>query len=307
MVRSELGIVFLPLAVACSSTRGARAAALRAAASGERRFGDWRRGRRRRTGEWRRNARRRSAARHGASPARYAGSRCGLRSDPYGGRDRRVARRSRRYDVAAVSIGPRAHADMEDVERRDARHAPAAVAEALRYREHPRRRRVCRRHSLRRSDNNAFASVGQKSVYCPRAEGRLATSADLLDENSPDSFAPVALVSRLDLMPSTLATCGEFRIVYAKRSGRTDPKDRVMLIFEGALPNPDGSPYSSSRCLDHGKMAGKPQSPAANAYDRWPRPEQTPFSWHERLAHSSAPLQAAPAGLTATHVADESQ
>jgi hypothetical protein len=82
------------------------------------------------------------------------------------------------------------------------------------------------------------ASASPKPVYCPRAEGRLAKSADLFDENSPDFFAPVALVSRLDLMPTTLATCGEYRIVYAKRSGRTDPKDRVMLILEGALANP---------------------------------------------------------------------
>src|SRR5579871_2748514 len=71
-----------------------------------------------------------------------------------------------------------------------------------------------------------FAGSGQKPVYCPRAEGKLAKSAGLLDENSADFFAPVALVSRLDLMPSTFSTCGEYRIVYAKQSGRTDRYDR---------------------------------------------------------------------------------
>jgi hypothetical protein len=89
--------------------------------------------------------------------------------------------------------------------------------------------------------NGAFGGLGQTPFYCPRAEGKLATSTGLLDESSPDFFAPVALVSRFDLIPSTFATCGEYRIVYAKRSGRTDPKNRVMLVFEGALTNPGSS------------------------------------------------------------------
>jgi hypothetical protein len=76
---------------------------------------------------------------------------------------------------------------------------------------------------------------------CARAEGRLATSTGLLVAGDPDSFDPVAIVNRFDLMPSDRSTCGEYRIVYAKRSGRTDTANRAFLIFESALINRDVS------------------------------------------------------------------
>jgi hypothetical protein len=84
--------------------------------------------------------------------------------------------------------------------------------------------------------NSAFFLA--KAVDCPRAEGRLAQSTSMLTEGAADFFAPVALVNRFDLAPSDLRTCGEYRIVYAKQSGRSDPQDRVLLIFEAALLNP---------------------------------------------------------------------
>jgi len=85
-------------------------------------------------------------------------------------------------------------------------------------------------------ENPAFA-LG-KAVDCPRAEARLAASTGLFVPGNPDSFEPVALVNRFDLMASDNSTCGEYRIVYAKHSGKTDPNDRVLLILEGALGNP---------------------------------------------------------------------
>lgn len=78
-----------------------------------------------------------------------------------------------------------------------------------------------------------------KPADCPRAEGRLASTAGLFAPEDPDGFIPVAIVNRFDLMPDNLTSCGEFRIVYAKRSGLTDPNDRAFLIFEGALANTD--------------------------------------------------------------------
>jgi hypothetical protein len=83
--------------------------------------------------------------------------------------------------------------------------------------------------------NPAF--VDSHAVQCPRAESRLARSTGFFTAGDPDSFVPVALVNRFDLMPSNLSTCGEYRIVYAKQSGFTDPKNRLFLIFEAALPN----------------------------------------------------------------------
>jgi hypothetical protein len=76
------------------------------------------------------------------------------------------------------------------------------------------------------------------SFICPRAEGILASSKGFFKDGDPDSFFPVAVVNRFDLTPINGAKCGQYRIVYAKRSGLTDPDNRVFLIFEAALANP---------------------------------------------------------------------
>jgi hypothetical protein len=89
-----------------------------------------------------------------------------------------------------------------------------------------------------------------KAVDCPRAEGRLASSADLLTDDTANGFVPVAIVNRFDLLPSDFSSCGEQRIVYAKRSGRTDANDRAFLIFEAALANPQGSLASCRRVAE---------------------------------------------------------
>jgi hypothetical protein len=75
---------------------------------------------------------------------------------------------------------------------------------------------------------------------CGRSEGRLARSPDLLVPGRPDSFVPIALVNRFDLTSAHVTSCGEYRIVYAKLSGKSDPKDRAFLIFEASLLNPVG-------------------------------------------------------------------
>jgi hypothetical protein len=85
--------------------------------------------------------------------------------------------------------------------------------------------------------NEAFRNAS--AVHCPRSEGALATSTTLLTSDAPDSFVPVAVVNRFDLAPRDFRTCGEFRIVFAKQSGRTDPENRLLMIFEGVLSNPN--------------------------------------------------------------------
>lgn len=52
------------------------------------------------------------------------------------------------------------------------------------------------------------------------------------------AYVPVGLFSRFDLATEDGSTCGEFRIVYAKKSGQTNNRDRNTIIFEAALPNP---------------------------------------------------------------------
>lgn len=93
------------------------------------------------------------------------------------------------------------------------------------------------------ASNSAFKNA--PATDCPRAEGKLAKSDGLFKPGHPDFFAPVAVVNRFDLAQQGGSTCGEYRIVYAKTSGLTDPNDRLFLIFEGALANPS---FSIAEC-----------------------------------------------------------
>lgn len=70
------------------------------------------------------------------------------------------------------------------------------------------------------------------------AEGVQATTNPFADpDNNPDAYLPVGLFNRFDLAPSDGSHCGEYRIVYAKRSGIANPLARNLVIFEAALPN----------------------------------------------------------------------
>lgn len=75
------------------------------------------------------------------------------------------------------------------------------------------------------------------SLACPRAEGRLARSEGLFVPGHADYFEPVAVTNRFDLLPNDASTCGEYRIVYAKHSGRTDPTNRLFISVEATLFN----------------------------------------------------------------------
>lgn len=86
-------------------------------------------------------------------------------------------------------------------------------------------------------DEFSFAFINAAPTSCPRAEGALAKNPNLLTAGDPNSFVPVAIVNRLDLTRQSGMACGEQRIVYAKLSGKTNPEDRVFIIFEAALLN----------------------------------------------------------------------
>ncbi len=61
--------------------------------------------------------------------------------------------------------------------------------------------------------------------------------AEPLDSN-PNAYLPVGVFMRPDLARKTTKSCGEYRIVYARRAGVTDARQRNLIIFEGYLPNP---------------------------------------------------------------------
>lgn len=87
------------------------------------------------------------------------------------------------------------------------------------------------------SPGNPAVASGSPAL-CPRPEGSLAESEGFFTDGDPDQFIPVAAVNRFDLHTSQDSRCGEFRLIYAKASGKTDPDDRVFLIFEVSVPAP---------------------------------------------------------------------
>ncbi len=52
------------------------------------------------------------------------------------------------------------------------------------------------------------------------------------------TYMPIGLFNRFDLAPLDGSTCGEHRIVFAKQTGQTNKRNRNLVIFEAAVPNP---------------------------------------------------------------------
>lgn len=78
---------------------------------------------------------------------------------------------------------------------------------------------------------------------CPRQEGILADAAvsnPFCTGAGCDPYEPLGLFNRFDLAPAGGANCGEYRIVYGKRSAGAAPpgNNRNLIIFEAVLPNP---------------------------------------------------------------------
>ncbi|WP_437722184.1 hypothetical protein [Sorangium sp. So ce861] len=93
-------------------------------------------------------------------------------------------------------------------------------------------------------DSNGDETLNGFPYTCPRNEGVLAHTDELnptlnspFNPDGPNFMEPVALVNRFDLAPKEGGShCGEYRIIYAKKSaGATD---RNFIIFEAQLPNP---------------------------------------------------------------------
>ncbi|MDY7229330.1 hypothetical protein [Hyalangium rubrum] len=87
-----------------------------------------------------------------------------------------------------------------------------------------------------------IANMNGFPYACPRAEGNQATVDPFINPTtSPNAYLPIGLFNRFDLASTSGADCGEYRVVFAKRSGLANPQDRNLIIFEAALPNPTPS------------------------------------------------------------------
>ena len=75
--------------------------------------------------------------------------------------------------------------------------------------------------------------------YSCRLEGLLAAVDPFVDpENNPEAYLPIGLSNRFDLAPADGSHCGEHRIVYARRAGIANLRQRNLVIIEAIMPNP---------------------------------------------------------------------
>lgn len=70
------------------------------------------------------------------------------------------------------------------------------------------------------------------------SEGAQASCDPFASTDTPCTYIPIGLFNRFDIAPENGAFCGEYRIVYAKKTGVLVSDDRNLIIFEAAMPNP---------------------------------------------------------------------
>jgi hypothetical protein len=75
--------------------------------------------------------------------------------------------------------------------------------------------------------------------YCAREEGRLITDDPFAD--GPTGFMAIGLFNRIDLAAQDGSDCGEYRIVFARKSGESHANERLLINFEAVLPSPTGT------------------------------------------------------------------
>ncbi|WP_437970182.1 hypothetical protein WMF04_13145 [Sorangium sp. So ce260] len=86
-------------------------------------------------------------------------------------------------------------------------------------------------------------SINGWPIDCPRAVGFEADRDPFADETADNAYVATTLSNRFDLAPPDGANCGEYRVVFARRSGMTPGafQLRNFIIFEARMPNPTPS------------------------------------------------------------------
>ncbi|NTX60722.1 hypothetical protein HUA74_08625 [Myxococcus sp. CA051A] len=90
---------------------------------------------------------------------------------------------------------------------------------------------------------NDLTSSGQPvfnsfPYQCRTQEGSQANQDPFTNPASANAYKAVGLFNRFDLAPADGANCGEYRIIFARKSGETNILSRNFIIFEAVLPNP---------------------------------------------------------------------
>ena len=81
------------------------------------------------------------------------------------------------------------------------------------------------------------ATLNDFPLDCERNEGG-EVSFNPFSPNSATQYIPIALVNRFDLAPANGANCGEYRVVFARKTGQGNSGERNLIIFEAVLDNP---------------------------------------------------------------------
>ncbi|WP_437291186.1 hypothetical protein [Sorangium sp. So ce406] len=98
-------------------------------------------------------------------------------------------------------------------------------------------------------DTPTTGSINGWPVRCPRTVGQESASDPFSATAGDNAYMATTLANRFDLAPPDGAHCGEYRIVFARKSGHPDfdsarpdqTSRRNFIIFEGRLPNPTPS------------------------------------------------------------------
>ena len=77
---------------------------------------------------------------------------------------------------------------------------------------------------------------------CPRQEAAEALSDPFTNPSGDQGYSAIAYSNRPDLAdPAHPTDCGEYRVVFARNSGKSKETNRNLIIFEARLPNPKPS------------------------------------------------------------------
>ncbi len=93
------------------------------------------------------------------------------------------------------------------------------------------------------SPNRKFSMFNGYPFHCPRQRTMRLSDDNPFPSNidADEGYTTVAAINRFDLNDAqTGATnCGEYRLIFARNSGKRDKSKRILIIFEANLPNPD--------------------------------------------------------------------
>ncbi len=90
--------------------------------------------------------------------------------------------------------------------------------------------------------SNGVPSLNGYAYTCPRAEGGQVNEDPFSNPSTnPASYIPIGLFNRFDLASTDGRDCGEYRIIFARKEGQSNPFKRNLIILEAVLPNPQPS------------------------------------------------------------------